>query len=247
MINKYFFEVFGYIPRQGPGSKEETCRAWASLSGLPQRPSILDIGCGKGQQTMDLCSLTEGHILALDNYQPFIESLQKRVESKKLSHKITCLVGDMGALPFLSDQFDIIWAEGSMFIIGFQKALKEWKKHIKKGGFLAFSDCVWLKENPPKKLSDFWQSEGIELPKVDEILDTAKKEGYECILNFTIQPNSWKTEFYDYIEEALVHFWKQYPGNAEAIETFNSIQHEIDIYDAYQAYFGYEFFVLKKL
>lgn len=199
MINQYFLEVFGYVPRQGPGSKAETERAWSSLSELPQKPVILDIGCGKGAQTMDLCGLTEGHILALDNYLPFLEALQKRAQTEKLSHIITCLIGDMGALPFLPNQFDIIWAEGSM------------------------------------------------LPTVRDILDTARKEAYETVSNFTIHTDSWIKEFYDPIEKALAHFRKLYPDNVEAIETFNAIQHEIDIYRNYHAYFGYEFFVLKKL
>ncbi|QQS51249.1 MAG: class I SAM-dependent methyltransferase [Bacteroidota bacterium] len=247
MINQYFLEVFGYVPRQGPGSKAETERAWSSLSELPQNPAILDIGCGKGAQTMDLCGLTEGHILALDNYPLFLEALQKRAQTEKLSHKITCFIGDMGALPFLPNQFDIIWAEGSMFIIGYKKALREWKNYLKRGGFLVFTDCVWLKENAPNELLDFWQSEGIELPTVRDILDTARKEAYETVSNFTIHTDSWIKEFYDPIEKALAHFRKLYPDNVEAIETFNAIQHEIDIYRTYHAYFGYEFFVLKKL
>ena len=35
-------------------------------------------------------------------------------------------------LDFREEFFDIIWAEGSIFIIGFENGLKVWKKFIKK-------------------------------------------------------------------------------------------------------------------
>jgi SAM-dependent methyltransferase len=36
----------------------------------------------------------------------------------------------------LKQKFDLIWSEGAVFIIGFEKGLKEFKKHLKPGGFM---------------------------------------------------------------------------------------------------------------
>ncbi|WP_373463197.1 hypothetical protein [Bacillus sp. SORGH_AS_0510] len=36
----------------------------------------------------------------------------------------------MKSLPYDEGQFDIIWSEGAIFIIGFEKGLREWKKYL---------------------------------------------------------------------------------------------------------------------
>ena len=151
MINQYFLEVFESVPRQGPGSNEETQKAYSFLNNLPINPSILDIGCGKGKQTLELANISNGHIVALDMHKAFLTALQKSVSEKNLQDRITCLIGDMGEMPFLEEEFNVLWAEGAAFIIGFKQALINWKKFIKPGGYLAFSDCVWLKDNPPQE------------------------------------------------------------------------------------------------
>ena len=51
---EYFFELFGDLPRQGPGCGEATLRALELLKDLPPQPKVLDIGCGSGMQTLIL-------------------------------------------------------------------------------------------------------------------------------------------------------------------------------------------------
>lgn len=57
-----FFEIHRDNPREGPGSFKATRNAYSALSNLPDKPIILDIGCGPGQQTMDLATLSAGTI-----------------------------------------------------------------------------------------------------------------------------------------------------------------------------------------
>jgi ubiquinone/menaquinone biosynthesis C-methylase UbiE len=245
MINEYFLEVFESVPRQGPGSNEETRKAYSFLTDLPKNPTILDIGCGKGIQSIELAKISNGHVVAMDMHKPFLSGLQLHVVKENLQDKITCLVGDMGAIPFLDKQFNTIWAEGSAFIIGYKRALTEWKKYIKPGGFLVFSDCVWLKNDRPKELVDFWKSEAVDLPTVPDVLKQAKQSDYTFINHFTLSNNSWKAGFYDYIEKVLTKVKDKYKGNVEAQDTFFAIEQEIEMFNKYHEYFGYEFFALK--
>jgi len=41
-----FFEIYEDLPRQGPGNKTSTHKAFALLADLVAEPRILDIGCG---------------------------------------------------------------------------------------------------------------------------------------------------------------------------------------------------------
>jgi len=49
-----FFDVQRGLPRQGVGDSESTRKALALCSQLPDKPVVLDIGCGPGMQTIVL-------------------------------------------------------------------------------------------------------------------------------------------------------------------------------------------------
>lgn len=246
MINKYFYEVFENIPRQGPGSNAETKYAFTSLSDLPANPAIVDVGCGKGVQTLELATISKGHVIALDRHGAFLQELQNTVSQLKLQNKISCLKADMAEMPFMRHQFDLIWAEGSVFIVGYKFALENWRELLKEGGYFVFSDCVWLKDNPPSELLDFWKNEGIDIPSKEEILEKAKEESFKIVNHFTLAKSSWKKEFYDHIELAVKSARMKYKGNEIALKTLDFIIKEVEMYDKYNDYFGYEFFILQR-
>jgi ubiquinone/menaquinone biosynthesis C-methylase UbiE len=88
MFPEVFYELFLNMPRQGPGSNEYTRKAYDCLSHLPKEPCILDIGCGSGMQTLELARISGGHVTALDNYQPFLDILEKNAKSAGLDKQI---------------------------------------------------------------------------------------------------------------------------------------------------------------
>lgn len=49
-----FFELSAGLPRQGPGSRACTEMALGLGHERPSRPSVLDLGCGVGGQTLHL-------------------------------------------------------------------------------------------------------------------------------------------------------------------------------------------------
>ncbi len=61
----YFVELYGSLPRGGPGDNVSTCKAFEIMEGLPSEPRILDIGCGPGMQTVELLRLSGGTVVAL--------------------------------------------------------------------------------------------------------------------------------------------------------------------------------------
>jgi ubiquinone/menaquinone biosynthesis C-methylase UbiE len=57
------------------------------LPELPKNPSILDVGCGPGMQTIQLAKLTRGEVYALDFHQPFLEHLMKKAKKRSCCPK----------------------------------------------------------------------------------------------------------------------------------------------------------------
>jgi methylase of polypeptide subunit release factors len=87
-----YFKIFEALPRQGPGDEAATKKAFQTLSGLPQSPAILDVGCGTGAQTLVLATLSQGNITALDKHAPFIEILKHNVRQQGLRQESTALL-----------------------------------------------------------------------------------------------------------------------------------------------------------
>ena len=145
-----FFEVFEPLPRQGPGSRASAKRALDLCTALPPAPAILDLGCGAGGQTFHLAELTSASIVAVDNHAPNIERLVAGARERGLSERIRAMVGDISKPNHPTASFDLIWSEGALYNIGIENALKLYAPLLRPGGYMAFTEAVWRKENPPK-------------------------------------------------------------------------------------------------
>jgi len=49
-------------------------------------------------------------------------------------------------------EFDLIWLEGTIYNIGFERELNEWWKFLKQGGYIAVSKASWFTEKRPRSL-----------------------------------------------------------------------------------------------
>ena len=47
-------------------------------------------------------------------------------------------------MDFTEGTFDIIWSEGALYFMGFQKGLRRCRQLVKNGGYVAVSEAVYL-------------------------------------------------------------------------------------------------------
>ncbi|MDJ0766296.1 MAG: class I SAM-dependent methyltransferase [Myxococcota bacterium] len=242
---KYFHEIFGEIPRQGPGTRESTERALKRIPLLNRENRILDIGSGTGAQTFDLAGSTDAYIIAIDNHPPYIDKLVKRSKELGFDKQITAQVGDMADLKFPDGSFDVVWSEGAIFIIGFAQGLSSWRRLLKPGGHMVISEYCWFKENPPKELVELHFDGCPEAGTVAARKKDIDAQGYKLVDEFVLPAAGWWENFYVPLGNVLERFRKKYAGNAEALEVASRCQLEIDLCRKHADFFGYVFFVLK--
>jgi len=154
-MGELFWEIHSGNPREGPGEFQFTKKAFDMLKDLPSHPWILDIGCGPGTQTIDLSLLTDGSIIAIDNHPQFLEDLGQKIRQNGLTDRITPYLGNMCDLHFEEGTFDIIWAEGSIYIIGFEKGFMQWRPFLKDRGYLVASELTWLRADAPEEIKEY--------------------------------------------------------------------------------------------
>lgn len=238
------YETFGDLPRGSPGSRETTKKAYAMLKKIPPHPRILDVGCGPGMQTLELARISGGQILAVDVYQPFLDKIAQNAAEAGLSERIRTVNKSMLEMEFDLESFDVIWAEGSIFIQGFERGLRDWRKFLKKGGYLAVSELAWLKENPPEEPLKFFMAEYPAMQTHEGNLKIIAKVGYKLINSSIFTKADW-LNYYNPVEIKLVKLRKKYQGNQEANNFLDLIQKEITIYKKYSKYYGYVFYLMQ--
>ncbi|MEU9699284.1 bifunctional class I SAM-dependent methyltransferase/N-acetyltransferase [Streptomyces sp. NPDC047981] len=153
-----FFALHHGLPRQGPGSDATTRRLLALAGPLPERPRALDLGCGPGRSALLLAAEAGAEVTAVDLHQPFLDELRRAVDARGLGDLIRTLHADMGELPFPDGSFDLVWAESSAYALGFDTALRSWRRLLAPGGTLVLTECEWTVDEPSQEARAFWDA-----------------------------------------------------------------------------------------
>ncbi|MFD3334866.1 class I SAM-dependent methyltransferase [Streptomyces sp. NPDC058700] len=247
-LHDSFFALHHGLPRQGPGSDTTTRRllalAWGSPEGrgggLPERPRVLDLGCGPGRSALLLAAEAGAEVTAVDTHEPFLAELRESAAARGLDGSIRTLRADMGALPLPDGSFDLVWAESSVFVLGFDRALAEWHRLLAPGGTLVLTECVWTTGEPDPVPRAFWD-ENYPLRTVTENARAAVEAGYRVIGSF-VQPDSDWDEYYGPLAVRVEAADTGAPGMAEAVAGARA---EIALRRAHGSDYGYAGFVLR--
>ncbi len=238
-----FFDIHSGLPREGPGNRESTGRALELAGPLPDRPAVLDIGCGPGMQTMHLAEmLPNARITAVDFHPPFVEEVNRRAAERGVADRVSAEVGDMRDLRFESGGFDLLWCEGAAYIMGVGEALRAWKPLLRPGGRLALTEAVWLRADPPERVRRCW----AEYPAMGDIESNRALVaacGYELLGDFVLPQVVWD-EYYEPIERRLEILAPRYAGDAVAEAVIAEAREEIAVCHQYGDCYGYLFLVM---
>lgn len=235
-----FFALHHGLPRQGPGSDTTTRRLLALAGRLPERPRVLDLGCGPGRSALLLAAEAGAEVTAVDTHEPFLVELRESAAARGLDHSIRTLRTDMAAVPFPDGSFDLIWAESSVFVLGFDRALASWRRLLAPGGTLVLTECVWTTEEPGPVPRAFWE-EHYSLRTVAGNAAAAVEAGYH-VLGTVPQPESDWDEYYVPLAAHADAADVTVPGMAEAVAGART---EIALRREHGGDYGYAGFVLR--
>lgn len=234
-----FMKVFATLERWAPVSETETLKA---LSLLPEPPKrILEIGCGKGLATTILANNTSAPITAVDNEPSVLTSLADRFQVDGLASRLTTVEASMTGLPFNEASFDLIWAEGSAYIMGVSNALSQWKPLLTDDGILMLSDLVWLTDTPNVGAVEFWKSEYPDMQPLTVRIKEMEMSGYDVFHHFTLSREAWQN-YYEPLKLRIAELQSEMQGS----QALQDISKEIDMFSNYLGQFGYQMFILRK-
>jgi len=206
------------------GLSKYTRKAFYILPEL-DKPRILDVGCGSGVPTMELAKLSNGQIIGLDVNQPSLDRLKRKTEKAGLSDRVKVMKCSMVDMDFPDESFDIIWAEGSIAVIGFKRGLKEWRQFLKPNRFLAVHD---------------------EIGDITEKLKQISSCGYDLLEYFTLNDDTWWMGYYAPLEKRINEIRIKHANDPKALAVLDEEQREIDMFKKNPGRYCSVFFIMKK-
>ncbi|MDH5389658.1 MAG: class I SAM-dependent methyltransferase [Candidatus Bathyarchaeota archaeon] len=205
-LNKYTRKAFQMLPRL-------------------EKPRILYIGCGSGVPTIELARLSYGQIIGLDINQSLLDKLNKKIE-EGLTNRVKTVKCSMFEINFPDESFDIIWAEGSISRIGFEKGLKEWRRLLKPKGFLVVHD---------------------EIKNITKKLKLIPGCGYNLLGYFPLPEDAWWIEYYGPLEKRIQELSMKYIEHPEILRVLDKKREEIEMIKKNPRNYGSVFFIMQKL
>lgn len=175
---------------------EHSRRAYRLLPPL-ERPRILDIGCGRGQQTLELARLGEGEIVGIDVDPAAVSELRRRVERAGLQDRVRALRVSLLENDFESGRFDVLWEEGVLHLLDPAACLPECRRLLQPGGHLVMHETIeWFE-------------------RTRELLAAA---GFEIVGRHMLPEHFWWTDYGEPLEKRIRAFRRDRGAAADSPE-----------------------------
>ena len=234
--------------RQGPGGDAETELA-LDLAKIDRTAplKVADIGCGTGASTLVLARLLNARITAVDFLQDFLDVLEGNAERIGVADRISTLACAMDNLAFADQELDVIWSEGAIYNIGFEKGVADWWRCLKPGGVLVASEITWITDSRPAELQEHWDSEYPEIDVASAKIRVLEKHGYSPVGYFVLPEHCWMDAYYRPLQARFEDFLNRNGNSEQARAIVAAEQREIDLYETYKAHISYGVYVARKL
>ena len=242
-IPLYFYTAYKDLDRLSPGSEAITLKAIdeANLN-VDDELNILDIACGVGTSTILLAKYFKNSIVeGFDLFKHYKKSLEEKIDENNLSDRVYAYEMDMRDPDFANEEFDLVFCEASIEIIGFKKGLNEWKRLLKPKGYMIVSDISWI-NNPSSESRNFWKNIYSEVDTIENKISQIQNSGFEFV-NYIVVPKQDWNNYHKRLEKNL----DALSSDKSAKEFVKQIRKEIEMYRHNSDDYSYVFYIMRKV
>lgn len=119
------------------------------LSHVNEKTTVLDVGCGVGLTACYIAKTYQARVVGVDVRPQMVERATQYAREANLLDFVNFRVADAQALPMSDDSFDVVICESVLaFVPDKLKALREFKRVTKPGGYVGYTEAIWL--TPPE-------------------------------------------------------------------------------------------------
>lgn len=116
---------------------------------------LLVVGCGSGISACRIAKMYGCRIVGIDLSGAMVEVSSNRAEKQGLADRVEFRVADARELPFENNTFDAVISESvTAFPEDKAKALGEYVRVVKKGGYVGLNEVTWMEE-PTREMVEY--------------------------------------------------------------------------------------------
>lgn len=215
---------------------------------LPRRdrPRILDVGCGRGEPTLELARLSGGDVVGIDIERQALEELEAAAARAGLSDRVRVKRCSMVEIDFEDGAFDVVWAEASIHAMGFEQGLRAWRRLLAPDGHLVVHEVAWLRPDPPLELAIHWESRFPGIRTVEGWAAEIPGLGYGLLQAFALPEGFWWDNYFRLLEPRIETLRRTCEGDREALAALDAQQREVDLQRRHGAWFGSAYWIMRK-
>lgn len=125
-------------------------RQLIELCHINQDKYVLVVGCGVGATPCYLAKTYGCRVVGVDLSEGMIDRSNERAKREGVEDRLEFRVADAQNLPFEDAVFDAVICESvNAFIENKQRAINEYVRVIKPGGYVGLNEGTWIKTPPP--------------------------------------------------------------------------------------------------
>ncbi|UCG86196.1 MAG: class I SAM-dependent methyltransferase [Gemmatimonadota bacterium] len=219
--------------------------AYDMLPGGADR-SILDMGCGNGQVTLELAAWTQGNVVGIDIDRAALIQLLRGAEERRLEDRVRVVHASMRRPGFRDESFDIVWAEGSIHVIGFEAGLRDWRRLLKPDGCLAVHEMTWLRPDPPAAIKTRWRGAFPGIRTAQEYVAQIPDCGYRLVGYFKLPEDFWWNEFYLPLERRIAELEAEHGGDRDTMLALENERRDVELYRQHSSWYGSAFYMMQR-
>lgn len=161
------------------GGKAATNRL-AELCHLGPGKTLLNVGSGAGISATYVAKTFGCRVVGVDLLPGMVASAQRWAAEQGLSHKVEFKLGDAQDLPFDDNHFDTLICESvNIFVPDKAKAINEYIRVVKPGGYIGLNEAIWAKEPTDEIAEIIVEATGQQFMSADYWENILKDAGLE--------------------------------------------------------------------
>jgi hypothetical protein len=175
-----------------------------------------------------------------------LDDLIQRAGASGLAEHIRPVRASMDALEFEPESFDLIWSEGAIYIMGFERGLRAWQPFVRHGGYVVVSELSWLVSDRPAAARAFWDEAYPAMRSVAENLRTVARCGYERVADFVLPKSAWLDDYYTPLARRIDAIERGHANDPAALKYLADQRREIQIFHDHGDAYGYVFYHMRR-
>ena len=162
-LENSYFEVQAYWGMTKHMGGLKATEQLVELYHINEDKYVLVVGCGVGVTPCYLAKRYGCRVVGVDLSEKMVDRSKERAKREGIENRVEFRIADAQNLPFEDVTFDAVISESvNAFIENKPRALSEYVRVIKPGGYVGLNEVTWLKEPPQELVAYLYRIMGAE-------------------------------------------------------------------------------------